>query len=116
MPRKSASKKRDIIVAGNWKMYKTIEEAKQFVETLASLVQESQAKIYLAVPFTAIHATYEYTKKLHAPFVIGGQNMNDAAEGAFTGEIAGQMLKEAGASFTLLGHSERRHLFHETNA
>lgn len=103
------------IIAGNWKMYKTIEEAKTFVETLASLQIKSQAAVYLAVPFTAIAEVASQVATLGSPFLIGAQNMNDASEGAFTGEIAARMLKEAGARFVILGHSERRQLFNETN-
>lgn len=112
MPRKYS---RPIIIAGNWKMYKTIDEARSFVETLAPLIQESQATIYLAVPFTAIQPTVKRIEELEASIVIGGQNMNDASEGAFTGEVAARMLKDVGAQFVILGHSERRRLFHETN-
>ncbi|HAB98871.1 MAG TPA: triose-phosphate isomerase, partial [Parachlamydiales bacterium] len=70
--------------------------------------------VYLAVPFTSIHPAAQVSKETH--LVIGAQNMNDAREGAFTGEIAGLMLKEAGAKFVLLGHSERRRIFGETDA
>lgn len=107
---------RPLIITGNWKMYKTIDEAKRFIETLAPLIVKSQAKVYLAVPFTALFPSVELVKSLHAPLVIGAQNMNDASEGAFTGEIAGRMLKGAGAQFVILGHSERRRFFHETDA
>jgi triosephosphate isomerase len=105
---------RQKIVTGNWKMHKTIEEAKNFVQQLIPLTQNSSALIYLAVPFTAIYPLHQEFKE--AAIQIGAQNMNDASAGAFTGEIAAKMLKEAGAKFVLLGHSERRHLFHETNA
>jgi len=115
MPRKSPLSSRSTVIAGNWKMYKTIDEAKAFVETLAPLIEKSQATVYLAVPFTAIHATAQLVKALDAPIVIGAQNMNDATEGAFTGEIAARMLKDAGAQFVILGHSERRHIFNESN-
>lgn len=106
---------RPTVIAGNWKMYKTIVEARSFVETLAPLIQNSQAEVYLSVPFTAIYPTAQRVRELKAPIVIGAQNMNDASQGAFTGEIAGKMVKEAGASFVILGHSERRRIFYEVD-
>lgn len=101
-------------VVGNWKMYKTAREATDYIEELIPKVETSHVNIYLAVPFTSITSAAHYSKETN--IVIGAQNMNDAREGAFTGEIAGLMLKEAGASFVLLGHSERRHIFAESNA
>lgn len=102
---------RPLFVIANWKMYKTAREAAEYIDQLMPLVQGCATKILLAVPFTSIAPTARYAKAL--PVQIGAQNMNDAREGAFTGEIAALMLKEAGASFVLLGHSERRRLFHE---
>ena len=104
---------RDVIIAGNWKMYKTISEAQEFITGFAPLVKSSKAKIYLSVPFTAIQPAAEAAKDTNIS--IGAQNMHDATEGAFTGEIASAMLKSAGASFVVLGHSERRHVFNETS-
>lgn len=103
-----------IFVVGNWKMYKTAREATDYIEALAPLVEGSKANIFLSVPFTSIAPASQYARDTN--IVIGAQNMNDAREGAFTGEIAGLMLKEAGAAFVLIGHSERRHVFGETNA
>jgi triosephosphate isomerase (TIM) len=107
---------RSTIIAGNWKMYKTIQEAVGFVETLTPLIKKSQAGVYLAVPFTAIHPTSQRVKELKSPIKIGAQNMSDATEGAFTGEVAAKMLTDAGAEFVIVGHSERRHLFNESDA
>ena len=107
---------RPVIIAGNWKMYKTIDESVEYIEALAPLISKSQAAVYLAVSFTAISQTAQKAKELEAPLKIGAQNMNDATEGAFTGEIAARMLVDAGAEFVILGHSERRQLFQETDA
>ncbi|MFI5343751.1 MAG: triose-phosphate isomerase [Chlamydiales bacterium] len=104
---------RQIIVTGNWKMNKTVEEAKDFIRALVPLTETSSTLIYLAVPFTAIYPLTQEFKDTR--IIFGAQNMNDASSGAFTGEIAAKMLIEAGAKFVILGHSERRHLYHESN-
>jgi triosephosphate isomerase len=104
---------RKVIVIGNWKMYKTAHEAAAYVEELIPLVEGSDAEVFLAVPFTSIATSAKAAKGTAVR--VGAQNMNDAREGAFTGEIAALMLKEAGAEFVLLGHSERRHGFGETS-
>ena len=109
-----AKQTRPCYIVGNWKMYKTIDQAVAFIDQIAPLVANSSCKIMLAVPYTAIQPLSEKVKGTN--IVIGAQNMNDATEGAFTGEIAAIMLKEAGAEFVLLGHSERRIYFKEDNA
>ena len=105
---------KELYVVGNWKMYKTARQAIDYIEALLPLVEGSAVNIYLSVPFTSIASASHYAKE--TSIVIGAQNMNDAREGAFTGEIAGLMLKEAGAAFVLLGHSERRAMFGEEDA
>lgn len=104
------------IIAGNWKMHKTIGEAIQFIDSLIPLipmVRGAKSEIWIAPAFTAIAAA---AKKAEGSSVrIGAQNMSDVDEGAFTGEISAKMLKEAGAQFVILGHSERRSHFNETD-
>lgn len=98
------------LIVGNWKMYKTSDEATHFVEDLKTKVTRP---VWIAVPFTMIQTAAKHAKD--SPIVIGAQNMNDASEGSFTGEVSAKMLLSAGAQFVILGHSERRTLFHESN-
>ncbi len=103
------------VIIGNWKMHKSADEAKAFVRAfLAAFPWPAEAIVGLAVSFTLIAPVVK--EATDSPLWIGAQNMNDASEGAFTGEIAGPMLKDAGASFVLLGHSERRRYYGEEDA
>jgi triosephosphate isomerase len=105
--------KRTPIIAANWKMHKTGEEAESFIKLLKAEIPSNSSKIFIAPSFTALSFAAHAAKG--TPFVIGAQNMHEAAYGAFTGEISAEMLKSAGAQFVILGHSERRKLFHESN-
>lgn len=100
--------KRQTLIIGNWKMHKTASESAEFVSAISHLISEKE-KAALAVPFTSLHTS-------KGPFQIGAQNMSEHPKGAYTGEISGEMVKEAGASFVLIGHSERRHIYGETDA
>lgn len=105
---------RSLYVIGNWKMHKTINEAVNFINDFSKSLTDQQ-HAYLAVPFTALSPSAKIAEQ-NGSLHIGAQNMHDVSEGAFTGEVSAMMLKEAGASFVLLGHSERRQYFNESNA
>jgi triosephosphate isomerase len=102
-------------IAGNWKMYKTVQEAVAFAKELRSLVKEvTDVEIVVGPPFTALHAVAEATRNSNVG--VCAQDLYWEREGAFTGEVSGSMIKEAGAEFVIVGHSERRRLFGETDA
>ncbi|HPL82665.1 MAG TPA: triose-phosphate isomerase [Candidatus Omnitrophota bacterium] len=107
---------RKTIIAGNWKMYKTIKEA---IELSNGLKREffkldSQAvDVVLCPPFTALSEVSEVV--IESDISLGAQDIYWLDEGAFTGEVSGKMLKEAGCSYVIIGHSERRQFFSETN-
>jgi triosephosphate isomerase (TIM) len=101
------------IIAGNWKMFKTGKEAVEFISVFAPKVKNSSVDIYIAPPFTAIYQAAAAAKG--SSILIGAQNMHAEQEGAYTGEISAGMIKAAGAEFVILGHSERRQHFHETD-
>jgi triosephosphate isomerase len=94
-------------------MNKTIAETKEFIHKLIPQIRDITSDVWLAPPFTAIHAAVHAAQG--SQIKIGGQTMSGEDSGAFTGEVSGNMLKEAGAQFVILGHSERRILFQEKN-
>lgn len=104
----------DLMIIGNWKMYKTGSEASQFIHALIPLIKDTSARAFLAVPFTALYEAVQAA--MGSKIIIGAQNMHDADEGAYTGEVSAPMLKSAGVQFVILGHSERRELFGESDA
>ena len=105
--------KRKLIIAGNWKMNKTPAEASAFIKALKPLVKGSKNEIVCAVPFVDIQTSI--TAARGSRIKIAAQNMHCEEKGAFTGEISGQMLKEMGVKYVIIGHSERREYFGETN-
>src|SRR5437899_3144002 len=102
-------------IAGNWKMYKTVHDAVLFVKELKNVVKDViDVEIVVAPPFTAIHAVAEAARNTNIG--VAAQDVYWEREGAFTGEISPGMIKEAGAEYVIIGHSERRRLFGETDA
>lgn len=102
------------VIIGNWKMNKTIAEAKSFILGLASAAKESVFQVGVAVPFTMIDTAAKAAQG--TKIKIGAQDVADREEGPYTGEVSPKMIQDAGASFVLIGHSERRRCFHEDDA
>ena len=102
-------------IAGNWKMYKTVSEAVVFVKELRTAVKDvDRVEIVLAPVFTALHAVAEAARNTNIG--VAAQDLYWEREGAFTGEVSPDMVREAGAEFAIVGHSERRRLFGESDA
>jgi triosephosphate isomerase len=102
-------------IAGNWKLFKTVDETIKFVKEFRALVKDVEGvEIVIAPPFTALHAAAEAARNSNVG--IAAQDLFWEREGAFTGEVSGPMLREAGAEYVIIGHSERRTLFGETDA
>ena len=102
------------VIAGNWKMHKTGEEGAIMVQKLASLVKDvNDVEVVVCPPFTALEKTKEALKD--TSIKLGAQNMHFEDNGAFTGEVSPIMLKDIGCDYVIIGHSERREYFAETN-
>ena len=101
------------IIAGNWKMNMLPNEAMQMIEQLAPLVKETENEVVLCVPY--IDLFYSLLAAQKTNIKIGAQNMHYEEKGAYTGEISGSMLKSIGVEYVIIGHSERRLFFNETD-
>ena len=102
-------------IAGNWKMYKTVADAVKYVKELRVMVKDIvDVEIVVAPAFTALHAAAEAARNSNVG--ISAQNLFWEREGPFTGEVSSAMVREAGAEYVIVGHSERRTHFGETNA
>jgi triosephosphate isomerase len=103
------------LIAGNWKMYKTIPEAVDFIQAFKPMVvSATHAEIVLAPPFTALKAVADRAEGSNIE--VAAQDIaKEAGPGAFTGEVSAAMVKDAGARYSIIGHSERRQFYGETD-
>src|SRR3954452_2482069 len=100
-------------IAANWKMHKTVAEAAAFVDSLLPQIAATQSDVVICPPFTALTAVVE--RRYGTAVKVAAQNMHEEAAGAFTGEVSAQMLVELDVEAVVLGHSERRQYFNETD-
>jgi triosephosphate isomerase len=104
---------RKAVIAGNWKMNKTPSEATALINEMKPLVAGADCDVVLCVPFVDIAAAVEAAKGSNIK--IGAENVHFKESGAFTGEVSAKMLKESGVEYVVIGHSERRQYFGETD-
>ena len=104
---------RKAIIAGNWKMNKTRPESKELIDAIKPLAANAGCEVVVCVPFTNLETAVEAVKGTNIH--VGAQNCHFEKSGAFTGEISADMLKEVGVEYVVLGHSERRQYFGETD-
>ncbi len=100
-------------IAANWKMHKTVAEAGEFVDALLPQIAATQSDVVICPPFTALTAVVE--RRYGTAVKVAAQNMHEEDSGAFTGEVSASMLVELDVEAVVLGHSERRQLFAETD-
>ncbi|MCL1831857.1 MAG: triose-phosphate isomerase [Oscillospiraceae bacterium] len=105
---------RKVVIAGNWKMNKTRAEAATLIGQLANAPQNADVDVVVCVPFTALETAVNAVKGTAVK--VGAQNVHFEKSGAFTGEVSADMLVELGVEYAVIGHSERRQYFGETDA
>ena len=101
------------VIAGNWKMNMLPNEAMEMIAALAPLVKKTENEVILCVPYTDLF--YSLLAAQDTNIKIGAQNMHFEEKGAYTGEVSGKMLKSIGVEYVIIGHSERRQYFAETD-
>lgn len=101
------------VIAGNWKMNKSPNDVKTFMESFPTLVKDADAEVVLCVPYIDLKTALDLAAGTNVK--IGAQNMHYEEKGAFTGEISPKMLKDINAEYVIIGHSERREYYKETD-
>ncbi|MCI8352778.1 MAG: triose-phosphate isomerase [Clostridia bacterium] len=101
------------VIAGNWKMNKNPEEARKFMEEFIPLVENTENEVVICAPYIDLKCLVKHFKD--SKVKIGAQNMHWEETGAYTGEVSGSMLKAIGVEYVIIGHSERRQYFAETD-
>lgn len=104
---------RKILAAGNWKMNKTASEASEFIKELTESVKGAKNDVLICVPFTNLETAVRLTEGTNVK--VGAQNMDYHDSGAYTGEVSADMLLDAGVKYVVIGHSERREYYAETD-